>query len=1806
MNYLKSVFNLGVILLLLAGASAFSQHVIVKSNIVPYENDYVRLVIDEVRGDIHWEVSTNKVNWTTIPGNNSTTLDIQVNRSAYYRAVITEGSCNPIYSDTALVAVLYDDRDGQVYNIIKIGKQWWMAENLNYYTENGSWYYQNDSVLYANDYGRLYNWNTAVNICPDNWHLPSDDEWKILEMELGISISDVEGIDWRGTDEGVKLMPGGSSGFDAQFGGYRALDGYFSAGGIISTFWTSVKGLAINEYWYRGLHKDSTAIHRYSWSDDYAFSVRCIRDDVPFVITDSVDQITKNSAVSGGIIMSDMGSAILAKGICWSTNQNPTIADNYTDEGSGTDAFISTITGLTPNTTYYIRTYATNEKGVGYGNEFMFSTPANLPEVVTAEVTSITTTSAVTGGYVTENAEINVTARGVCWGLSHNPSLQGNYTVNGSGAGSFVSSLYGLKPNTTYYIRAYATCSDGTAYGEEISFETLPVNETDSYVDTRDGHTYKTVKIGNHWWMAENLDYYTGSGSFYFDDDSINYAVYGRLYNWSVANSVCSQGWHLPTDNEWKTLEITIGMSPGEANITGWRGTGQATDLIEGGSSGFDALYGGLLHSDGNYYNAGSIATFWSATEYNMSGDYWYRGLNSARTDIHRYYYSDEYGHSVRCIKNNIPEIVTDSIGSVTESSAYGYGNVIFNGGASVIERGVCWNTSTNPVRSDNHATSGAGTGTFTVEISSLIPNTTYYARAYAINSEGIAYGNEISFTTEMGIPEITTSPVTSITSTSAISGGTGIKDNGFPILSKGVCWNKTGNPTISNNHTNNGSGKGTFVSSITGLSPNTTYYVRAYATNSQGTGYGQELEFKTLPLNETGTVNDSRDGKTYNTIRIDDQWWMAENLNYSTGSGSWNYDDLPGNGDLYGRLYNWATANAVCLSGWHLSSDYEWKMVEMELGMSEAQADGTDWRGTNEGTKLMQEGSSGFDALLAGYRDPGGVFNALGTIGTFWTSGGNLPAGEHWYRGVNISDTRIHRDNWSNSYAFSVRCAENSTPVVFTESVSSITDSSASIEYTVEDGRGVNVTARGICWSKTHIPDLGDDHTNDGTGLGTFVSELTGLDPNTTYYVRAYATNSKGTAYGDEVGFTTEIGLPELTTVSVISITDSSAISGGNITDNGGAPINERGVCWSTSHGPTTSDDHTNDGTGSGMFISSITGLDPNTTYYVRAYAINSAGTAYGNELSFKTVFGLPRVTTSSVSSVTDSSAACGGNVTYDGGLTVTARGVCWSTSHNPDIGDDHTNNGTGTGVFESLLTGLAPNMQYYVRAYATNSQGTSYGNEVGFSTAVGLPQVTTASVTSITDNSATSGGTVTSTGGTPVTARGVCWSTSQNPDINDDHTTNGSGLGSFVSAITGLSPNTTYYVRAYATNSAGTGYGNQVSFTTITGLPKVTTSSVSSIADVSASCGGNVTSDGGLTVTTRGVCWSTSQDPDINDDHTSDGTGTGAFTSSITGLTPGTGYYVRAYATNTNGTAYGNQVSFTTTSTLATITTASIGSVTINSATGGGNVTNEGGTPVTARGVCWSTSTNPTIADNTTSDGSGPGVFVSSLSGLTASTEYFVRAYATNSAGTAYGNEVSFRTLNETGTLEDIRDGQIYNTVRIGDQWWMAENLNFYTAAGSWYYGDDSTAYAETYGRLYMWDTVMAGEPSSNTNPSGVQGVCPSGWHIPSDAEWAELITELGGSTVAGGKMKEEGSAHWNNPVSGATNESGFTGLPAGERTDAAVYQYLGERATCWSATESGGGNAWTRILYNNNNQAEKVRVDKEYGLSVRCVKD
>jgi uncharacterized protein (TIGR02145 family) len=195
-----------------------------------------------------------------------------------------------------------------------------------------------------------------------------------------------------------------------------------------------------------------------------------------------------------------------------------------------------------------------------------------------------------------------------------------------------------------------------------------------------------------------------------------------------------------------------------------------------------------------------------------------------------------------------------------------------------------------------------------------------------------------------------------------------------------------------------------------------------------------------------------------------------------------------------------------------------------------------------------------------------------------------------------------------------------------------------------------------------------------------------------------------------------------ELSTLPVTDITLTSAQSGGNITNDGGGLITSRGLVWSTSSNPTI-EQHlglTMNGNGNGMFQSMIADLQPNTNYYLRAYAANEAGMAYGNEQQFKTLGTVASLTTSKVSGIIHNSALTGGDVTNDGGESITARGAVWSTYPNPSLESNSgsTNDGIGTGSFTSTMTGLSANTNYFVRAYATNDRGTSYGQQEIFTT--------------------------------------------------------------------------------------------------------------------------------------------------------------------------------------------------------------------------------------------------------------------------------------------------------------------------------------------------------------------------------------------------------------------------------------------------------------------------------------------------------
>jgi uncharacterized protein (TIGR02145 family) len=298
-----------------------------------------------------------------------------------------------------------------------------------------------------------------------------------------------------------------------------------------------------------------------------------------------------------------------------------------------------------------------------------------------------------------------------------------------------------------------------------------------------------------------------------------------------------------------------------------------------------------------------------------------------------------------------------------------------------------------------------------------------------------------------------------------------------------------------------------------------------------------------------------------------------------------------------------------------------------------------------------------------------------------------------------------------------------------------------------------------------------------------------------------------------------------------------------------------------------------------------------------------------------------------------------------------------------------------------------------------------------------------------------------------------------------------------------------------------------------------------------------------------------------------------------------------------------------------LAVLTTTPVTNFTTITASSGGNITYDGGVEILSNGVCWSVNANPTITDSKTVDAIGIAQFVSIVSGLTAGTTYHIRAYATNSAGTAYGEDATFTTLS-SNTVTDA-EGNIYNIITIGVQVWMAENLKTTTYHNGDLIGTSTPATLDisgestpkyqwpvngiesnvvVYGRLYTWYVV-----TDNRN------ICPTGWHVPSDTEWTTLSTFLGGEDVAGGKLKETGSTHWIGPNPGATNETGFTALPSGYRTWGEFSGNFGYTGYWWTSLENGdSSNGSGRWVNTENSSLHSDPLWKKEGFPVRCLRN
>jgi len=822
------------------------------------------------------------------------------------------------------------------------------------------------------------------------------------------------------------------------------------------------------------------------------------------------------------------------------------------------------------------------------------------------------------------------------------------------------------------------------------------------------------------------------------------------------------------------------------------------------------------------------------------------------------------------------------------------------------------WTTTTTTVSGSNPFTA-AGSG-FTQSLP-----TSGITAYFAIGNEGMG----------LTAPTVTTTTTaSSITNNTASTGGQGI--TGSSLSAKGVVYSTAAvstSPTLSNDVlTDGGTTTANFTSNLTGLSAQTQYYVRAYATNAAGTGYGPAINFRTLS--------------------------------------------------------NPATAQASGLSATASASG--------ELTIS--------WTGA---TFPSSGATQGGYALIYGTGSP-----------TLSSANGNAPA------------------------------AGVGTLITITPTNLPTAPATSYVLSGLTGGTSYNFLLVPFTW--------------DGTNAATY----------------NYLTTSAPTASA------TAITNPAITTTTAISaITSSSASSGGSgITANGGT-ISAKGVVWNTSTAPTTANSSTTDGTGTASFSSSLTSLSAQTLYYVRSYATNDVGTAYGNELTFYTLSNEPTAAASSFTATANGSSQI--DLSWTAG---TFPGAGASNSGYIILRRIDSTNPTTTSVTDGIApaslslpsgttlvttitagtttsynhTGLAASTQYnYIiipftwngsnaatyNYYLTSAPNANATTDAGFPTV----DITTAA-SSITNNSASSGGSDLIEGGSAITAKGVAYNTTGTPTTANNTTSNGSGTANFTSSLTGLSAQTLYYVRAYVTNSAGTGYGNEISFRTLsnpaTAQASGLTATASAAGELTINWTGATFPSSGATQGGYALIYATGSPTlsSANGNAPAAGVGTlititptnlptaPATSYVLSGLTGGTTYnfllvpftwnganattynYLTASAPTTSGLAV----------TAATVTTTALSSITASTANSGGGSIGAGGGSISAKGVVWNTATAPTLANSSTSNGTGTAAYTSNLTSLSAETLYYVRAYVTNELGTSYGNELTFRTLSTAPTAQ------------------------------------------------------------------------------------------------------------------------------------------------------------------------------------------
>jgi len=1046
-------------------------------------------------------------------------------------------------------------------------------------------------------------------------------------------------------------------------------------------------------------------------------------------------------------------------GVFWSSSANTSTIATYLQFSSGVSAVYSTIA---------------NSKWSAFTlrclRDAIVISPPSVGQV-TVDASSMTGTSASVSAAVGSDGGASVSARGFCWNLTGNPTLSDNHITDATvGTGNFAGTITGLTYGPKYYIRAYASNTAGTAYSEGTGFnavltdicpDTFNIQHTVGFrgAPVTKAVTYHAIQTSlsgaTHCWITQNLgaDHQASSLTDATEASSGWYFQFNRSQGYKHDGTTHTPVPWVAAINEAST----------------WTSINDPCSIMLGVDWRIPTVteYSNILSNGG--------VSFTSALKFHYSGI-----------------------------------MICDAAGNSTYRGSYG----------------IFWSSSAATNTNGNYLQFSAGS-------QGIVTNPKAYGFPVRCLRDAVA-----KIPPTLGAVVV---PTATMTDSTAQGTATILQNGGLAITERGLCWNTTGIPTITDHKVIYSASDMTYTSLMTGLTAGVTYYVRAYAMNNIGIGYSPTVTsfkkcnpvstvhvagFNGAPVSKSvsyGTVATSLSGKlmcwTTQNLGADQQATSATDATEASAGWYWAFNRFQGykhDGTTLtpvtwtatiNESSDWVSANDPCNlllgSGWRVPTNTEWTSA---AGAPQSWANSA-----NTYSSVLKLHGGGYLAS--------GALTSRGVTGEFWsatqvstTNAGNL--------GFNTTVCVIETGHGKSAFGSSLRCIRDSV-LVSKPSVSDVTitgkSKTAVTAAAATLDNGAPVTARGFYWNTTGNPTVADHVASEGNNIGAFSDSITGMTENTTYYIRAYATNKVGTSYGAVNSFRV---CPASFTVPHVAGFNGAPVSKTVTYNSVSTALSGKAVCWITQnlgagHQATSATDATEPSAGWYWQFNRIQGYKHDGTTRTPATSWITAISETSDWLPANDPCNLLlgagwRIPTS----LEYSNVITNGGVPFSSPLKLHNSGyLAWNA------GGMVNGRGTTQGNYwsaTSVSTTTAFDLYNVGSSMVADNKANSFSLRcLRDMLVISVPSVSDVTFTAMTSTSADVTAAVTPDGGSPVTERGFCWNTTGTPTTADNIVSGGLGLGTFTGTIAGgLVQGPTYYVRAYAINKIGISYGTLNSF--------------------------------------------------------------------------------------------------------------------------------------------------------------------------------------------------------------------------------------------------------------------------------------------------------------------------------------------------------------------------------------------------------